>query len=67
MYNYPQQKIIFHNGDWHGNNNCFYRFITDNFTIIILGNKANNYNYAHPQAIYNIIMNSNLEEPQIEE
>jgi CubicO group peptidase (beta-lactamase class C family) len=61
MFNYPNQKVIFHNGYWHGNNNCFYRFTTDNFTIIILGNKLNNYIYAHPQAIYNIIMNSNLE------
>ncbi len=56
MFNYPNQKVIFHNGYWHGNNNCFYRFTTDNFTIIILGNKLNNYIYAHPQVIYNIIM-----------
>ncbi|MBP6430699.1 MAG: beta-lactamase family protein [Ferruginibacter sp.] len=64
MFNYPQQKIIFHNGYWQGNNNCFYRFINDNFTIIILGNKLNKYIYAHPQVIYKIITNNQL---QVEE
>jgi CubicO group peptidase (beta-lactamase class C family) len=67
MFNYPNQKVIFHNGYWHGNNNCFYRFTTDNFTIIILGNKLNNYIYAHPQVIYNIVMNSHVELTEIEE
>jgi CubicO group peptidase (beta-lactamase class C family) len=61
MFNYPEQKIIFHNGYWQGNNNCFYRFIYDNFTIIILGNKLNKYIYAHPQVIYKIITNSQLQ------
>jgi CubicO group peptidase (beta-lactamase class C family) len=60
MFNYPEQKVIFHNGYWHGNNNCFYRFVTDNFTVIILGNKFNKYNYAHPKIIYNLITNSTL-------
>ncbi len=67
MYDYPNQKVIFHNGYWHGNNNCFYRFTTDNFTIIILGNKYNNYIYAHPQVIYTIVTNKNVELTPIEE
>jgi CubicO group peptidase (beta-lactamase class C family) len=62
MFNYPDQKIIFHNGYWHGNNNCFYRFLADNFTIIILGNKFNKNIYAHPQSIYNIINNTAVPE-----
>jgi CubicO group peptidase (beta-lactamase class C family) len=61
MFNYPEQKIVFHNGYWQGNNNCFYRFIDDNFTIIVLGNKLNKYIYAHPQVIYKIITNSQLQ------
>jgi CubicO group peptidase (beta-lactamase class C family) len=55
MLVYPDQKIIFHNGYWHGNNNCFYRFLDDNFTIIVLGNKYNRSNYYQPQGIFNII------------
>jgi CubicO group peptidase (beta-lactamase class C family) len=55
MLLYPDQKIIFHNGYWHGNNNCFYRFLDDNFTIIVLGNKYNKANYYQPQGIFNII------------
>lgn len=56
MLCYPDgYKIIFHNGWWHGNNTCFYRFVKDNFTIIVLGNKMNNGIYRQPLAIYNII------------
>jgi CubicO group peptidase (beta-lactamase class C family) len=58
MLNYPDgQKIVYHNGWWHGNNTCFYRFIQDNFTIIILGNKFNKNIYRQPQKIFNLIMN----------
>lgn len=35
------QKIIYHNGWWHGNNATFYRVLPDSLTIIILGNKMN--------------------------
>jgi CubicO group peptidase (beta-lactamase class C family) len=57
MLNYPDGvKIIYHNGWWHGNNTCFYRFIQDNFTIIVLGNKFNKSIYRQPQQIYNIVM-----------
>ena len=59
MLNYPDgMKIIFHNGWWHGNNTCFYRFIDDNFTVIVLGNRFNKSIYQQPLKIYNIIMGS---------
>lgn len=48
-------KIIFHNGWWHGNNTVFYRFIKDNFTIIVLGNRYNKGIYGHVKPIYDIV------------
>ena len=48
-------KIIYHNGWWHGNNTSFYRFIKDNFTIVVLGNKYNKGIYHHAQAICSIV------------
>lgn len=57
MLNYPDGvNIIYHNGWWHGNNTCFYRFVQDNFTIIVLGNRFNKNIYRQPQQIYNIVM-----------
>ena len=41
MLNQPDQKIIYHNGWWHGNNSVFSRFIKDTATIIVLGNRYN--------------------------
>ncbi|MEO6639116.1 MAG: serine hydrolase domain-containing protein [Ginsengibacter sp.] len=39
---YPNgQKIIYHNGWWHGNNTVFIRMIEDSVTIVVLGNKYN--------------------------
>ncbi len=62
MFCYPDgYKIIYHNGWWHGNNTCFYRFIKENFTIIVLGNKHSSSIYRQPQAIYNIIKNTETE------
>jgi CubicO group peptidase (beta-lactamase class C family) len=59
MLNYADgTKIVFHNGWWHGNNTCFFRFIQDNFTIIVLGNKYNRNIYRQPQQIYQLVMNS---------
>lgn len=56
MLCYPNgDKIIYHNGWWHGNNTSFYRFIKDNFTIIVLGNKFNKGIYGHAPAICGII------------
>ena len=59
MFCYPDgYKIIFHNGFWHGNNTCFYRFVKDNFTIIVLGNKASQAIYKQPQVLYSIVKNA---------
>lgn len=42
MLEYPNnEKIIFHNGWWHGNNTVFARILKDSATVIILGNKYN--------------------------
>lgn len=51
-------QIIYHNGWWHGNNTVFYRFVKDNFTIIVLGNKYNSKIYSHAKSIYGIVKNS---------
>lgn len=60
MLNFPDgNKIIYHNGWWHGNNTVFYRFVKDNFTIIVLGNKYNSKIYGHAKSIYGIVQNSN--------
>ena len=51
-------KVIYHNGWWHGNNTSFYRFIQDNFTIIVLGNKFNNAIYHQAPVIFSIVRNT---------
>ncbi len=48
-------KIIYHNGWWHGNNTSFYRFIKDNMTIIVLGNRFTNSVYHQAPAIFSIL------------
>ncbi len=56
MMNYPDgYKIIYHNGWWHGNNTVFFRFVKDNFTVIVLGNKYNSKIYSHSKDIYSIV------------
>ncbi|MBS1688873.1 MAG: beta-lactamase family protein, partial [Bacteroidetes bacterium] len=56
MLCYPDgNKIIYHNGWWHGNNTSFYRFIGENLTIIVLGNKFNNGIYHQAPVIYSIV------------
>ncbi len=56
MYLYPTgEKIIYHNGLWHGNNSCFYRFIQDGFTIIVQCNKFTSTTYDQPGAICDIL------------
>lgn len=55
---YPDgDKLIFHNGWWHGNNTVFNRFIKENFTVIILGNKYNSGIYHMVKPIYLIVHN----------
>jgi CubicO group peptidase (beta-lactamase class C family) len=48
-------KVIYHNGWWHGNNTSFYRLIKDNFTIVVLGNRFHKGVYQHAGAICNIV------------
>ncbi len=57
MIDYPTEnmKVVYHNGLWHGNNTCFYRFINDNFTIIVLGNNYTSRIYKQPAKIFRII------------
>ncbi|HTN45881.1 MAG TPA: serine hydrolase domain-containing protein [Flavipsychrobacter sp.] len=50
-------KIVYHNGWWHGNNTVFYRFIKENMTFIILGNKYNSGIYRQTKVLYSIIKN----------
>lgn len=62
MLCYPDgDKIIYHNGWWHGNNTVFYRFIQDNFTIIILGNKYNSGIYRQAPVVYSILKNTDAD------
>ena len=59
---YPDgDKIIYHNGWWHGNNTVFYRFIQDNFTIIILGNKYSSSIYRQAPVVYSILKNTDAD------
>ncbi len=48
----PEQKIIFHNGWWHGNNNAFIRLFQDSAVFICLGNVNAQSNYAPMQLSY---------------
>lgn len=48
-------KIIYHNGWWHGNNTSFYRLIKENMTIIVLGNRFNKNIYKQAPVIYGIV------------
>ncbi len=50
-------KVIYHNGWWHGNNTAFYRIIKENITFIVLGNKYNEGIYRQPKILYSIIKN----------
>lgn len=60
MRDYPSgYKLIYHNGWWHGNNNVFYRFVQDGFTIIVLGNKLNHKIYNQAKVIYEIVQDEN--------
>jgi CubicO group peptidase (beta-lactamase class C family) len=52
MLNYPTgEKIIYHNGWWHGSNTVFARLLQDSATIIILGNKFNR-NIYHAKQLF---------------
>jgi len=45
MFLYPSEKVIFHNGYWHGNNTVFFRLLKEGYTIIVLGNRYDRYIY----------------------
>lgn len=56
MLCYPNgNKVIYHNGWWHGNNTSFYRFIKDNMTIVVLGNRFTTSIYHHAPIIFGIV------------
>ena len=68
MMSYPSgYKVIYHNGWWHGNNTVYYRFIQDNFTIIVLGNKYNSKIYSQGKAVYGIVQNNSNDQMEWEE
>lgn len=54
-------KIIYHNGWWHGNNNVFARNLRDNTTIIILGNRLNQANY-YTEPVWNMLKGVNADD-----
>jgi CubicO group peptidase (beta-lactamase class C family) len=47
-------SLVYHNGNWHGCNNVFSRDLKRGYTLIVLGNKANERNY-FTQAVWDII------------
>lgn len=49
-----KSNLIYHNGNWHGCNNVFARDIQGGYTIVVLGNKANEGNY-WTQPVWDII------------
>jgi CubicO group peptidase (beta-lactamase class C family) len=49
MWGNGKNKVVYHNGWWHGNNASFYRFMNDTVTIIALGNRYNRSTYAAKQ------------------
>lgn len=55
-------KIVYHNGWWHGNNTVFFRFIKENMTFIILGNKYNSNIYRQTKVLYSLIKNTAVSE-----
>jgi CubicO group peptidase (beta-lactamase class C family) len=38
---FPDHKVVYHNGWWHGNNGVFSRMVADTAVVIVLGNKYN--------------------------
>ncbi|MEO6406742.1 MAG: serine hydrolase, partial [Ferruginibacter sp.] len=54
-------KVIFHNGWWHGNNAVFIRLIPEDATIIVMGNRYSNAIYKAKQLI-NIFTHAEMDE-----
>lgn len=60
-----KQKIIYHNGWWHGYRTAFHRRESDNSCVIILSNRLNPIVYHKAKEMFNILDNFNsLEEDQ---
>jgi CubicO group peptidase (beta-lactamase class C family) len=51
------QKIIYHNGWWHGYRTAFHRRESDNSCVIILSNRLDRCVYAQAKQLFNILDN----------
>jgi CubicO group peptidase (beta-lactamase class C family) len=60
------QKIVYHNGWWHGYNSIFFRRISDQTTVIILSNKDNRTIYKIEDILAIINVNSHPADVEIE-
>lgn len=56
------QKIIFHNGWWHGYRTAFHRREQDNSCVIILSNRLNNVVYSKAKELFNVLDNNYMSE-----
>ncbi len=52
------QKIIYHNGWWHGYRTAFHRRESDNSCVIILSNRLDKCVYAQAKHLFNILDNN---------
>ncbi len=59
-------KIVYHNGWWHGYNSIFFRRLSDQTTVIILSNKDNRTIYKIEDILSIINHNSNPNDVKIE-
>lgn len=63
--NGKEDKIIYHNGWWHGYNTLFYRRPSDHTTIIVLSNKNNRSAYQIEDVL--AVLNNSAEGVELEE
>lgn len=56
----PTQKIVYHNGWWHGYSTLFYRRLSNETTVILLSNKYSSSTY-HIEDILAVLNNSHTE------
>lgn len=52
------QKIIYHNGWWHGYRTAFHRRESDNSCVIILSNRLDRCVYAQAKQLFNVLDNN---------
>ncbi len=57
--------IVYHNGKWHGENNSFTRLVQHHATIIVLGNKADNFIFRMKDMSY--IFTGHIDTTQLKE